>query len=113
MKPAKITLSRPIRTPEGEVSELELREPTLGALEEIEMVIERRAGALALRLDLGHIARLVSGLCDIPLASAKQIPITDLGAVLNPVMGFLGGLPGTGGSSGPTSPPNSDGDRPS
>ena len=95
----KIKLTKPIKTPDGEVTELTLSEPTLGALEDIELLVERRAdGSLGLRLDLGMIARLVAGLCAIPVASAKQIRLQDLGEVIQQVMGFFGESPGTGGS---------------
>lgn len=99
MDPVKVPLSRPIQAHGATVTELTLKEPTLGVLEDIEIAIGSGAsGQGEVKLRLGAIITLVAALAEIPPSSAKQISASDLPALGKAVMGFMPAFLATGGT---------------
>lgn len=82
----RITLKHPIEAHGEKVTELTLKEPTLGVLDDIEVVVNGSGGA---RLNLGDLHKLVAGMAGIPPSAAKQIRVSDLGPIGAAVMDFL------------------------
>ena len=95
MAKVTVTLKTPIDAHGEKVSVLEFDEPTLGALDDIEIVVK---GDGSVRLNLGDIAKLVSNMAGIPLSSARKIRAGDLPEIGKAVMGFLPDILPTGGS---------------
>jgi len=91
-----VPLKSPIEAHGKTLSELELDEPDLGALEGIEITVK---GDESVRLNLGDLHKLVSNMAGIPTSSAKKIKIGDLPAVGQAVLGFFPGFLRTGESS--------------
>lgn len=94
-----VKLTHPIPVNGEDVTELNFAELDLGVLEDIDIVIEGLGdddGGTKVRIDLGHIPRLVSNMANIPYASAKKIKFVDAAKIMQEVMGFLGGFLPTG-----------------
>ena len=79
-------LSRPIPAHGEEVSELTLRDPVSGALEGVELTL----GPGGLKIDLGAMLKIVASAADIPLSSARKIPMRDLLANFTGILDFFG-----------------------
>jgi|MDSZ01.3.fsa_nt_gb hypothetical protein len=93
MKPIKVTLKKPITAHGEDVKELTLNEPTLGALDGVDLEISSEG---RVKINLGDIAKIVANMADIPPSSAAQISIFDLREIAPAVMDFLGGFLATG-----------------
>jgi hypothetical protein len=96
MAAQKITLKKPIQAHGEEISELTINEPTIGALEGVELTISFEG---TVKIDLAAIPKLIAASADIPPSAAKQIGFSDLPAMVEVVMGFIGGSLEIGGSS--------------
>ena len=90
-----VPLKHPIEAHGKTVDSLDLDEPTLGALDDIEIVVK---GDGSVRLNLGDLAKLVSNMSGIPPSSAKQIKVSDVPEIAKAVMGFLPSIRLTGAS---------------
>jgi hypothetical protein len=90
-----VDLKHPIEAHGKTVSSLDLDEPTLGALDDIEITVK---GDGSVRLNLGDLAKLVSNMAGIPPSAAKQIRASDVPVIAKAVMGFLPNILPTGGS---------------
>jgi len=88
-----IKLSKPIEAHGEKITELNLQAPTLGALDGIKLKV---SGSGTVELDLGDVARLVSGMASIPPSSAKQISVVDAAKLVPAIQGFLSGFLETG-----------------
>ena len=82
----KVTLKHAIEAHGQTVKILELKEPTLGVLDDVEISIK---GDGSVRLNLGDIHKLVANMADIPPSAAKEIRVSDMGTISKAVMGFL------------------------
>ena len=82
-----VTLSKPIKGPDGELAELELRELTLGEIEGIDIA---QIG------DTKVLIRLVSKSADIPPSAVKQISMRDLVPLATAIADFFGISPPAG-----------------
>jgi hypothetical protein len=91
----KVPLKHPIEAHGEKVSELELKEPTLGVLDDVEITVK---GDGSVALNLGDLHKLVANMADIPPTAAKQIRVSDMGEIAKAVMGFLSEFLPTGGS---------------
>lgn len=83
----KLTLSTPIRTGGEDVSELTLRQPTLGMLDGVRLDISAEGG---LSIDLGAIRVLVGRMADIPPSAAKTISVKDAFGAKDALKDFFG-----------------------
>lgn len=103
--PRKVRLSQPIKNGKEEISELDFGEVDLGVLQDIDIVFEIDAGdaesgkprAFKIRVDLGHIPRLISNMADIPYSAAKRVSFADAFRIGNELLDFIVPSPGTGG----------------
>lgn len=82
----KVTLRHPIEAHGQTVKILELKEPTLGVLDDVEISVK---GDGSVRLNLGDLHKLVANMADIPPSAAKAIRVSDMGTIGKAVMGFL------------------------
>ena len=69
------------------MSELILEEPTLGAMEGLELVIDVKGNK---RFDLGVLVIPISKMANIPLSSARKIRISDIIDNIGVLIDFLG-----------------------
>ena len=74
-KTLTIELKHPIEAHGESISTLTLEEPTLGALEGLEIVIDKKGNK---RFDLGQLIKPISTMAGIPLSSAKKIKVSDI-----------------------------------
>lgn len=89
----KITLKKPIKVDGKDVTELELGELTLGALDDIQFDVSGNGA----RINLGDISKVISSMANIPPSSAKQIAISDLLQLSDQLQDVLGKFLPTGG----------------
>lgn len=82
-----IELSKPIQAHGEIVSSLTLREPTLGALEDVNLTV---VGDGDVKFNLGDLQGLIANMADIPKSSARQISIRDLPKFMEAGKGFFG-----------------------
>ena len=86
-KTVTVPLTRPIEAHGETLSELTLSEIDLGALEDINLVIDHSG---KLHLNLGDLHRLIAGMANIPPSSARKILIKDVFAAREAMEDFLG-----------------------
>ena len=92
-EPLTVRLSAPIQAHGETVSELTLREPTLGMLDDVHLFV---GSAGELRVNLGDLHRVVAGMAGIPPSAARAISLRDLGEIGPALAGFFGLSLGTG-----------------
>ncbi len=85
-QPVTVRLSRPIQAHGEEVTELTLREPTIGDLDGVQVTVSGDGCTV----DLGAVARIAAGMAGVPPSAARTISIRDLPALTGPVFDFLG-----------------------
>lgn len=85
-EPVTVRLSRPIQAHGEEVTELTLREPTIGDLDGVQVTITGDGCTI----DLGAVARVAAGMAGVPPSAVRAISIRDLPALARPVFDFLG-----------------------
>jgi len=91
----KVTLKHPIEAHGKMISELELGEPDLGCLDDVEIAVN---GSGQVKLNLGDIHKIVASMADIPPSSAKKIKLSDCLAMVGEIQGFLQEFLPTGGN---------------
>ena len=88
-----LQLKKPIKAHNEELSELQLREPTIEEIMEIGypyLVLMRDGQDTGLEIRPQVIVKYISKLAGIPLSSAKSIAISDLNQAQTIIMGFFG-----------------------
>lgn len=98
-----ITLTRPVRSVDRELTELVMREPTGRDLTECGYPARAREGG-AVELDPAIISKLGARLCGVGRGTIESLGMTDWNAVMAAVMGFLGGSAPTSSIGISTSP---------
>ena len=81
-----VSLKHPIEAHGQTHDTLRLREPTLGALEDIGITVR---GDGAVRLNLGDLHRLAADMAGIPPSAAKKIHLSDAVAIGKAAAVFL------------------------
>lgn len=89
----QVILKHPIQAHGETVDTLTLKEPTLGALDDVEIAV---GGDGQVRLNLGDLHKLIASMADIPPSAAKKIHLSDLAAIGPAVMGFFSAFLPTG-----------------
>lgn len=95
MKNIKVTLKHPIEAHGETIKTLEMEDPDLGMLDDVEIVIK---GDGSVRVNLGDLPKIVANLTGIPPSAAKKIKIKDMGEITMKVMDFFQEFLPTGGS---------------
>lgn len=103
--PNTITLIKPLKNGSEEITELDFREFDLGVLTDIDIVFELTQGddetgkprSIKIRVDLGHIPRLIANATNLPLKVARQVSFMDALKIGEAVLGFIMPSPETGG----------------
>ncbi|WP_299376026.1 phage tail assembly protein [uncultured Kiloniella sp.] len=81
-----VTLKHPIEAHGETTKTLELQEPTLAVLEDVNLVVNSDG---EVKINLGNIPKVISGLANIPLSSARKIHLADMAGVVMACKGFL------------------------
>ena len=82
----RVPLSRPIQAHGETVSSLELREPELGDLEGVSLIIQDKGGV---KIVLGDAIPVIAAMARIPPSSARKIKARDAGPVIKAVLDFF------------------------
>lgn len=91
----KVTLKHPIEANGDPLNELELGEPDLGCLDDVEISVN---GSGQVKLNLGDIHKIVASMANIPPSSAKKIKLSDCLSMVGDIQGFLQEFLSTGGN---------------
>lgn len=97
-----LTLTRPIRVLDKDVTEITFREPTGADLVRCGFPVRILTGG-ATEIDTGAVARLIAALAGIPPNAVERLAIPDFSAAMTTVMGFFGASATAGSSSTDTS----------
>ena len=87
----RVPLTRPIQAHGETVSALELREPELGDLEGVGVILQQAAGGAggSLKFVLGDFIPVIAAMARIPPSSARRIKARDIGTDIEAVFDFL------------------------
>lgn len=96
-----IALSRPVRAHGEDISEIELREPTVKDTIEIgqPFLIIVGDGDTGIRIQNKTVAAYIVRLAAVPMSTVEQLTLADFGAAQAAVLGFFG----AGGGEAPSS----------
>ena len=94
----RVSLTVPIQAHGETISSLELRRPKLGDLAGVSLIVQPKGDGQEgadVKVSLGDAIPVIAAMARIPPSSARQIDITDAGAVMKVVWDFLPKSPAT------------------